>query len=215
MDLTDDEIRTWIERLKSYARGRGYPQLADDFSQEAIAKYLQGRKATFEQLLTDFLRAEYGDTRPHNCNARSRATHGMQSLDTHDFGNLPVAIGSFGRDADGIREYLGGLEPDQRCIIILRYVWSFREAEIADCFGVTESRICQRLKRIQSCISARIAKEKNPGANREGPGEMAGILSEETTGEPQMGFSKDRKMAKRESRGLEEDYETGFDPWLT
>lgn len=204
-----------IKQLRAYAIKRKHPQLADDFAQEAAFALSRGRKATFEQLFTDFLRTGYGDTRSNSGAARSRATLTAKTIDTHDFGGLPTAIARDWRMPIIDRKHFKFWDTTERCIAILRFEWGFSEAEIADCFGVTESRVCQRIKRIQGCLSERITQTQDAGTSRKGSSEMEGLLLSQTKERPQLEFRPDKEMARRESRGLEETYETGHDPWLT
>lgn len=158
--MTNKEIKQLIERLKRYAVKRGYPQLADDFAQEAFIALSRGRKAKTKHLFIDFLRSEYGDTRNIGGAARSRASFGSVELDLNGSGECLAAVGSTGgvRDSlvtdprteatsqlgQGWRDWLVLGRRDEE-ICFLRYDAELSEREIAEMFGVTESRVCQIL----------------------------------------------------------------------
>jgi RNA polymerase sigma factor (sigma-70 family) len=50
----------------------------------------------------------------------------------------------------------GELDGRERCMLILHYEYGFTGNEIADCFGVTESRVCQILTSVQSCLQKKV-----------------------------------------------------------
>ncbi len=55
-----------VKRAKCVAARRGYFDCCEDFGQDVAVKYLQGRKATIDQLWIDFIRLKFGDNRsPH------------------------------------------------------------------------------------------------------------------------------------------------------
>lgn len=62
--------------------------------------------------------------------------------------------------------------------MILFYGWGFNEAEIGNLFGISESRVCQRLKRVQEGLSKRIAAQER----RESAGELAKVLCPQAEG---------------------------------
>jgi hypothetical protein len=51
---------------RSHARAKGFPHLADDFAQEALLSFSQGRRVPMAFAWADFLRAEFGRTRLHS-----------------------------------------------------------------------------------------------------------------------------------------------------
>lgn len=160
--LAEAEIRKILEKAKAVARSRGYPQIADDFAQEAYIAIAGGRQTTFDNLLIDYLRAEYGRTRPHGGRPRQSRL------------SLEVSIDEVSRGGEGtpLRERLpsAGVDPGtfgpnwrdrihllgcDALIYELRFEDELSEAEIGEMFGVTESRICQIIKsRIEPVVTA-------------------------------------------------------------
>jgi DNA-directed RNA polymerase specialized sigma24 family protein len=92
---------------------------------------------------------------------------------------------SFGHDV-GSREFhfrdrIRNFNKIDRSIMILTYEWGLNEIEIADLFGVSESRVSQWHARIQKRLSARIAKEARTEAERKSKVET--VLREEAEGD--------------------------------
>lgn len=160
--------------VKEACRAGHYSE-REDFAQWAFIKRLEGRKAAIKHLLIDYLRREYGDVRTSSGAKRSfdrryRKEASFEALrdDTSRSGDS---------DDSGFERLLVGLSGTDRVIVFLINKWGFSYGEISDCFGVTESRICQRYKGVQKCISERIKKEepgkrkreaeKTPGKERE------------------------------------------------
>lgn len=193
---------------RNVARRKGYHQHADDFAAEVAIKTIEGRKASTEQLFVDYLRKEYGDARLASGREKMRDRHAMQELaDT---------VAASTRNSAALEQLCGGFRiyGSSRAILVLYYKWGFHEAEIANCYGVTESRICQRLKEIQSSIYERIKKEESK-LSEEAKGALEEILREEKEGRPELELRTDQEMARRESRAMERNFGQGYSERLT
>ena len=205
----------YLDRCRKLAILRGHKQVAEDFAQYAALRVFQGRKATVEQLLIDYLRSEYGCTGIRSnskqllkCNERKHATPIDNENPIEDFARRNSNhVRSF-RDFEPFFKFISQID---RSILKLFYEWGFDESEIADCFGVTKSRICQRLQRVQSSLSKIIKKEESRISEKTESIQSAISSKKRQTLE----FRTDKEMAKRESRGLENYFETFFNKWLT
>jgi len=210
---TKQPLRKWglmdFEKQRHFAKlhaiRKGFDRDAEDFAQEVCLAYVRGRKATISQLFTDYLRQWYGDTRTLGGRIRSRATLFYENEPER------CSDGMLGPDGDNWQCVVGFLKGSDKCIITLKYKWGLSEAEIGNCFGVTESRICQRIKGIQGRIRKRIEAQESR-IQEETKTVQQGIRQEKRE---EMAIGTDQEMARRESRGLEGAYETGFREWLT
>lgn len=155
VSIDEKNFKSIYNGLKCFANKKGLSHESEDFASFAIERYLNGRAATFGQLFTDYLRAQYGDTRLPGGLLRSRINWGMQQIT--DVGIQPKSCdrgNSFpSGDNLSIREScLRGSDKIDRACLILFYYWGFTEDEIGQCFGFSESRVSQRLKRISKNI---------------------------------------------------------------
>ena len=130
-------------------------------------------------------------------------------------------------------ERLTGMLPaGERIITRLTHEWGFTGREIADLFGVTESRVSQRLESVEARLFTRVAAEERriaaqaqaglcsadeqgPGLSREAPPSLAEILSGLPIKGPGMERFADRVVAEIEPWQMALDYEAGFQEWLT
>jgi RNA polymerase sigma factor (sigma-70 family) len=149
-----------LRRAKTSARKRGFGEHADDLAQEVLLSFVEGRgrHQTIDQAVIDAIRRTFGDSRSdHHQLRRACDWKGLtpRVLEIHgkSESDRGCEIGF-----ERIVSLLGG--PD-RAIIKLRYQWGFREREIGDLFGLTESRISQRLKDIQTRLHWVLADEQD------------------------------------------------------
>lgn len=94
-----------------------------------------------------------------------------------------------------------------REIAIKRYIEGMSEAEIGNYYQVTESRICQRLKRIQSRLSKRVTCTKS----RKSAGEMEAVLF---ISWERLEFEKNTRMAFEESGAMAPIDEARIREWF-
>lgn len=168
--MIDTEITTLLRRAKAYANQRGYSSLADDFSQEVYIRCRAGIKTSFQNMFTDFLRKEFGDTRFPGGRAKSSGRHRRVSFDGLRSGlcnnNLTYADtiadprGHTGLEQSTWRARLdfGIGKPKVKAhrqadlyedIFDMLFLEEKSEREIGDICGVTESRISQIRKKIK------------------------------------------------------------------
>lgn len=130
----------------------------EDFRAWCIIKRLKGRKATFSQLYVDYLRHTKGDMRIKWFKLKRNVLCPVAQY-KEDYTNNPdqkgVGVSKLKSDYTRIRiidnfneEMFKNLKQFDRIIIVLYFVWNFTLEEIGYCFGLSESRISQKLKKI-------------------------------------------------------------------
>ena len=232
--MTDDEIKQFKNKAIISARKLGLGEHAEDIAQEVVAKFAsgQGRHQTVDQAVIDVARGSFGDSRYDVHQQRRNLTRTYESLDIVANADRYGSTQSHQFDYPRIIDKLKSIE---RAIIVLRYEWGFKETEIAHCFGVTESRISQRLTRIQIGLRYGMAAEEQGEAQ----GVFAQKFEEEDCSEEirsEVARSTELKMArvlqkamhlaqgvecpetdeveKEEPREVESTHEACFDEWL-
>jgi hypothetical protein len=171
--LTDEQIQKFIRRAKIVAKKHGYPELADDFSQEIFVYWLSGRRQaqTLDQAFIEYLRTLYGHTRT-KCN-RSRLQAQRHYIELSEIRNLahdsrvfeaswrpPDSPGGEAVKLD--RAFLSqefGCDREDRILLILYFEWGFLLEEIGDLFEFTQSRASQVLAQALSDYKKREAQE--------------------------------------------------------
>ena len=166
-------IRASFKKISKRTNG------ADDCAQEILLRMHEGKHqhSTIDQAVIDYLRANYGDSRLSSHSERQKLEyahspeprHLERVLELADGGKSPHRL-----DSDECSGWVGN--QIDRAALGLFYRWGLSEAEIGHLFGFSESRVCQRLQRVQKCISARV-KAKESGASSS---KVAIVLREET-----------------------------------
>lgn len=141
-----EKIKERITQATRIARRKGHGELAEDFAQDAVFKLIQGRKAKFGQMLIDYLRQEYGDSRRNE-----DSKPGPRYYERAQYAEIdPRTMGEAPPHNDDIDFFslIKHLTPNERALITLRHKWDMELTEIGECFGISHSRVCQQLKEI-------------------------------------------------------------------
>jgi len=103
------------------------------------------------------------------------------------------------RNLEGVRgdidKILSGLSSLNRCVFILKNLWEFTNDEIGYCFGVTESRISQRLKSIQETIYETLSQASDPKLSQETGSFEKSQSQTDAREKKECGFSRPRKSS--------------------
>lgn len=161
--LTPEKIAHFQKRAKHVAVKRGYPELADDFSQEIFIAFARGWHSTLDQLFTDYLRKEYGNTRTPGGLEKRLAKSRTVSLDEpcsetesgahfHELIADPRSIKERAESDIDFQDLSFLFTGRQVEIFSLYYLEEWSTATIGDWLGLTESRISQLLKLIKKEI---------------------------------------------------------------
>jgi RNA polymerase sigma factor (sigma-70 family) len=119
---------------------------ADDFANEAMLAWLEGhwRGQTVNQAVISAYRKIYG---------RGKARMTYVELD-HD---EPRESQAHGFDYNA---WVSELEERDRAMIKLKYEWGMEGIEIADLFGISKSRVSQRLKILEGKMKERMERDQ-------------------------------------------------------
>jgi hypothetical protein len=160
-ELIEKQLITLIKKAKSYAAAKGYSSIADDFAQEVYLKCRAGIKTSFRYMFTDFLRAEYGDTRLPSGRAKSSARHrgipfdglcagrGDRCLSYSD--TLADPRGDPRTERFTWPDWLTFKDPKTEDIFFM-LISEIPENVIADVYGITAGRISQIKNSIKKAI---------------------------------------------------------------
>ena len=139
----------------SYAKSRRSTESeAQDFAQTATISIVGGRKATMEQLYTDYLRSVAGDVRHPNSMMNKTSHYGDMVEIENMLPNHPT-----GAEACDFGAMIQTTKGEERAMLVLKYQWDLTEKEIGYCLGVSEGRISQRLTEIKKKLKKRLGKE--------------------------------------------------------
>lgn len=186
--------------IKKYNMGSYFE--SGDLLSEWFCMTLEGKaqKQTLEQFFIDLMRKRFGDSRQEYGRIKQKAIFTSRESD-ETLSSLPHDVNT---EALALKQYLS---KEERSIFVLHYEWGFNETEIANIFGVSSSRICQRLQRVQERIRKKIAAEKQ----RENSRELEAVLRQETKGNRwRVESFADKAMARLKSWGVESYLATCF-----
>lgn len=163
----------------SYRKHKGTNHGDEECVQEILTRMLEGRHqhATIDQAVIDYLRSNHGDARLPSHSERQKLEHAITSGSEELESNIGFVDGRelFNRsDIDDYGRWIGN--QIDRATMMLTYKWGLNEIEIGHLFGFSESRVSQRLKRIQKCLYARITASESRALS----GQMATVLRSET-----------------------------------
>lgn len=140
----------------------------EDCISEITTRMLEGRHqhSTIDQAVIDYLRKQYGSKRTLGSDPR-KVLRPEDTKELHD--NIGSDRGLFDSSKYGTLEH--GIDPWElhrlvvgernKIIFGLIHIWGLNETEIGNLFGVSPSRICQRIKGIQESLQQRVGKKKS------------------------------------------------------
>lgn len=156
--ITKANAAKYHRRAKISAGRKGFNQDADDIAQGVILAMLEGRHqhATIDQAVIDAIRKRYGrpDTAQFAARTALRTALPIGKRNSDKLGS--VNDGKRLDDRLDIERMVRALKGDERALFVLIYKWGFTYPEAGECFGVSQSRICQRLKIIHAKLVAKI-----------------------------------------------------------
>ena len=214
-DLSSQEdVEKISKRIRrSYQRIAKGPGDADDCIQEILLRLHDGKhqRATVDQMVIDYVRATHGDKRILSYTERQNIDRAY-SFEPRDFERL-LSVDCGGErvarvDYSDVRRWIG--DKTDRAAFILYVEWGLSEAEIGNLFGFSESRVCQRIQRVQKRLSARIkGQESRDARTRAGGVESVLRAQEERVWRP-VEYWQVKSLATEESWGVASFDETGL-----
>lgn len=148
---------------------------AEDAVQSILLTWLsrQGKgRQTVDQAVIDYARRTIGDPRSGSFNSRKS----LYQATSDGLERINEETRQSQENGDWVTEILCGME---RVIWVLLTKWGMSEVEVADIIGVSSSRVSQRLKAIQSRLSARVTKKARSQGKTEN--KLEAILREKET----------------------------------
>ena len=151
--ITDDEYKRIFKRASIAACRLGFANEASDVAQAVVLSFVQNpaTKQTVNQAVIDYVRAN-----------GERVRGGAFRVSLRGCAEFREEIFTKGLDkiTQNTREelldferYLHLLEGEERCLIVLSYVWGLSHVEIAYCFGIDNpSTISYRIRKIHHKI---------------------------------------------------------------
>lgn len=189
--MDENTAKRLRKRAVLSAARMGFSQQSEDLAHDAILEWLEGRgqHQTVDQAIIDAVRRTFGRPGFPGHELRRNLEQRAKSLDA--VARIPSR--SINRDsADDFERLIKPLSSIDRAIVCLNYVWGFKEIEIAAIFGVTESRVSQRISAAISRITQRERKQSQSRAvspheeqarrEREASGQMASVGEKERFG---------------------------------
>lgn len=170
--MDERQAKRFRDRAIFSARKRGFTEQAEDLAQDVLLKFISGSGTgqTVDQAVIDAVRGSLGDSRSHSSELR-------RNFHLYPIGMDDLAASEVPRrhpqDRLGFESIIQGLNSTDRAVVCLRFIWGLDGKEIGHCFGVTESRISQRLQRIQAGLSEALSREEQRTGEREEPAEVS------------------------------------------
>lgn len=207
--MDDKTAAHLLKRLKASASILGFGSEAEEISQAVLTRMLEGRHkhATCEQAVIDYLRSNYGRKGEPSYDLRQAFTLKRLSFEEY-FIEHPGQFGTESPNRSYAFDILGYFRGVERAMFLLNHYWGFNEVEIGNLFGVSESRVSQRLQSLQGRLSARIKAEAWNERKREG--KMEGILLPEAESESGLEQGTFERMEIGQSWQMEKLNEESF-----
>ncbi len=176
------DVETISKRIRiSYRKLSGGIVDVEDAVQEILTRMCEGKHqhSTIDQAVIDYLRERYGGAGVRS-NAKKHALESANATEPKEMERLlnvnngPELVDRL--DFDECSEWIGN-KIDRGCLGLF-YKWGLNEIEIGHLFGFSESRVSQRLQRIQKCIQQRIKTQES----RERESQMENVLCQKAEG---------------------------------
>lgn len=211
-DFTKEKYEKWRKRLAIFMARINRADEADDVLNAFCVSMLEGKSQhqTVDQFAIDYLRASSARKGERSYSARQELVfaHSVESPGlASELGFDPRRDVDARIDLERCAKLAGkGIDAD---IFWLVYIEGFHANEIADHYQVTESRICQRLKRVSQRVSKRAAK--GPESPIKAQREVADILPVKIE---RLEFEARTRMAFEEPGTMASLDEEGFEEWI-
>lgn len=150
--MTDEEFKKFKVRIAGLGPKYGYgPDEAEDITQEVMLMWAErGFRTgqTLEQAIIDCLRKQSGRKGSDSYTARTELKNAASIDDVFEYTGL---AGPDMAERESLGSYVRYLKPVEQFVLTMM-VDGYNQKSIADELGVTESRVCQRMKSIREVI---------------------------------------------------------------
>jgi hypothetical protein len=221
--LDEATAKRFRKRFVLSASRKGFREFSEDLAHDALIKWLEGigKHQTVDQATVDAIRGTFG--RPSTLGYLAKRAVARPAGSMGEMANISSNAVDPNSEHD-FERIIKSLGTTDRAILVLTYVWGFKEIEVGHCFGITESRVSQRLKGIYQGLSRKLEAEERrqgQGSNGEVPQNSQGetssthsleeILRIETNGlECETAFS----LANEKFWSVEVDNGEGYPEWF-
>lgn len=122
------------------AKAYGFPQMADDLSQELLIAKSKGKLVRANFVMIDLLRREFGAAQTKNNSLRKAQHLSYSQLDEND-----LTQETYEHNYESVIDMVHNKNLDEKemAVAILKFVFEFKLKEIALVFNLNESRISQ------------------------------------------------------------------------
>lgn len=148
--MDNERVRQIASKTRQWASDNGFEMDTEDMTQYVLLRLSQQRKASVKNICIDYVRSVYGRTgsKPNkNQQDKTNEKRFYAAIDDELHGrDIEFKMNLQALDFNIFQEYL---ESKERAILTLRFKWGMTETEIADCFGVSEGRVSQKLTEIK------------------------------------------------------------------
>ena len=163
-ELTPDDVRAVRGAACSLAVRSGKPEAADDFASYCCMMRLRRAESKMElkNLWVDYLRVHYGRKDNQEGLARLHANQTMAQVTESSDPLEGVQVASPVRAPSRVLAVADilGLEPIDKILWMLIHQEGYELAQIAPWFGITESGLCVRLKRMMGLARSATHQER-------------------------------------------------------
>lgn len=160
-DMTNkDHLKILQSRCEAAVVRMGVPYHKEDFFSYICLRFVANpnRSATIDQHLIDYLRSECGSE--SRSPARFAATYNQLNINLSSSSDdedraprMELETATWDHNKDYSFELAANmLEGADRAMFLLHHEWGLQLKEIGNCFGVSESRICQKLTKIHKLL---------------------------------------------------------------
>jgi len=162
--LPPDEIYKIRSRAMKVAAVKNFHHHAEDFASYCVYKKmtLQHDKLNYDYLWMNYAQNTFGDWGSKAGRQKVIAEQSaFQIVEKNPEEGEALAIGGYARETVEKIDFRQladryALQKEERIIFILYFRWGFNQQDIADLYGVSESRICQRMSVIFGKIRSQL-----------------------------------------------------------
>lgn len=137
-----------------YGYKRGLGQQAEDFAQYAVLKRIEGSTSNIHILYVDYMRMVFGRGDSPTSKARAFAERTFSDMEEEEY-----HLADDFQIEDTALIFKVFPKGKDRAIILLKVIHDFRLSELGYLFGVSESAMCGKLKRLYAILREKLGDQ--------------------------------------------------------